>query len=165
MTRGSATPLSETLIDKLKVGTREDCIANLVAMVEREPEKVISRNYYRVHGKYAESVWSAWAGTFSEFKRQAGIVLSRQQHAMEKAIAKHASVDHYRALAIERADYGDKYVRENSHRFKTILTCSDIHDVEADPFYLRVLIDTARRVQPDVISFVGDIFDLPEFGK
>jgi hypothetical protein len=56
-------------------------------------------------------------------------------------------------------------VRGNSNRFKTILACSDLHDIEIDPFFLRVLIDTAERVQPDVISLVGDIFDLPEFGK
>ncbi len=158
-------PLSETIIPKLKTGTKADCIADLRAMAEREPERAISRNYYRVHGKYAESVWSAWAGTFNEFKRQAGIVLTRQQHMLEKEIAKHASVDHYRRLAAEREDWADKYVRENPNRFKTMLVCSDLHDVEIDRFYLRVLIDTARRAQPDVIVLNGDIFDLPEFGK
>ena len=161
----SAVPLSETLIPKLMDGTRDECIEDLRQLAIDHPEVSIGRNYYRVHGKYAESVWSAWAGTFEEFKRQAGVKLSRQQHAHERAIAKHASVDHYRAMNIERADWAEKYVRDNNNRFKTILTCSDLHDIEIDPFYLRVLIDTAERVQPDVISLVGDIFDLPEFGK
>lgn len=161
----SESPLSETLIPKLKLGTSEQCIADIRSIVIANPEAVISRNYYRVHGKFAESVWSAFFGTFEEFKRQSGVMLSRQQHAMERNVAKHASVDHYRRLNIERQDYEGKYIRESRTRFKTILTCSDLHDIEIDPFYLRVLIDTARRVQPDVICLVGDIFDLPEFGK
>lgn len=158
-------PLSETLIPKVTEGTREECIDDLRSLAIANPERSIGRNYYRVHGKFAESVWSSWAGTFEEFKRQAGIKLSRQQHAHERHIAKHASVDHYRVMNVERQDWADKYVRTNNNRFKTILTCSDLHDVEIDPFYLRVLIDTAQRVQPDVIVLAGDIFDLPEFGK
>lgn len=158
-------PLSETLIPKSKQGSKEQCIDDLRTIAIHNPEIAISRNYYRVHGKFAESVWSGYFGTFEEFKRQAGIKLTRQQHAHERAIAKHASVDHYRMMNIERQDWEDKYIRENSSRFKTMMVCSDLHDIEIDLFYLRVLIDTARRVQPDVIVLVGDIFDLPEFGK
>lgn len=158
-------PLSETLIPKITVATAAECVADLRRMAEEDPERAISRNYYRVHGKYSESAWGTNFGTFAEFKRQAGVVLSRQQHVFERQLARHVSVDHYRALSAERADYGDKYLRPNANRFKTILACSDLHDAEIDPFYLRVLIDTAKRVQPDVVCFVGDIFDLAEFGK
>jgi len=159
------SPLSETLINKLKTGTREECINDLRSMAIAEPDRVITRNYYRINGKYCESVWSVWAGTFLEFKRQSGIILNRYQHGLERNIAKHASVDHYRATNIDRKNWHEKYIRENSNRFKTILTCSDLHDTECDMFYLRVLIDTAKRVNPDVICFVGDVFDLAEFGK
>lgn len=158
-------PLSETLIPKIKKGTREQCIEDLRSLAIANPHMAIGRNYYRIHGKYAESVWTSWAGTFEEFKRQSGVKLSRQQHALEREIAKHASVDHYRKLNEERADWSDKYERDNKQRFKTILVCSDLHDIEIDTFYLRVLIDTARRSQPDIIVLNGDIFDLPEFGK
>lgn len=158
-------PLSETLIPKSKQGTRDQCVDDLRGIAIRNPEIAISRNYYRVNGLYAESVWSGYFGTFEEFKRQAGVKLTRQQHAHERAIARHASVDHYRAMNVERQDWEGKYIRENGNRFKTMLVCSDLHDIEIDLFYLRVLIDTARRVQPDVIVLVGDIFDLPEFGK
>lgn len=158
-------PLSETLIPKIKIGTADQCVEDLRSLAIANPEAVISRNYYRVNGKYAESTWSAFFGTFEEFKRQAGVTLSRQQHQMERNVAKHASVDHYRRLNIERQDYEGKYIRIKKTRFKTILVVSDLHDIEIDPFYLRVLIDTAKRVQPDVIVFDGDIFDLPEFGK
>lgn len=161
----SSSPLSETLIPKLSEGTQEQCIENLRAIAIANPEKVISRNFYRVNGLFKESVWNAYFGTFEEFKRQSGITLSRQQHQHERNIAKHASVDHYRAMNIERADYAEKYLRPNSARFKTILVASDLHDTEVDRFWLRVFLDTAKRVQPDVIVLAGDVFDLPEFGK
>jgi hypothetical protein len=161
----SDIPLSEDLIPKLKEGTKQECLDDIYSIAVANPEMVISRNYYRVNGQYAESVWNGYFGTFDEFKRQAGIVLSRQQHQLEKHIAKHASVDHYRKMSIDRKDYDNKYIRGNKNRFKTIITASDLHDKEIDLFYLRVFIDTCARVQPDVISLVGDIFDLPEFGK
>lgn len=145
--------------------TPQECIDELHRIQAINPEVEITRNYFRQNSDISDATWNRHFGTFEEFKRQAGIKLSRQQHGLERHIAKHASVDHYRRLNIERLDYADKYERVNGSRFKTVLTCSDLHDVEIDPFYLRVLIDTARRVQPDVIAFVGDVFDLAEFGK
>lgn len=161
----SDVPLSESIIPKIKEATRDECIEDIRNMAIANPEMAISRNYYRIEGKFAESAWTRYFGVFHEFKRQAGIVPTRQQHGMERNIAKHASVDHYRNMNIDRMDWGCKYIRENSSRFKTILTCSDLHDIEIDEFYLSVLVDTAKRVQPDVICFVGDVFDLAEFGK
>lgn len=160
-----AEPLSETLIPKVKEGTRQQCIDDLRQMAIANPTQVISRNYYRVSGIYAESVWGQYFGTFEEFKRQAGLKLTRQQHALERHLAKHASVDHYRALNVDRRNYDALYLRQNESRFKTIVICSDLHDEEMDPFYRRVLIDTVRRVQPDTFVLGGDGLDLPEFGK
>ena len=145
--------------------TSDQCLADLREIAQANPEKVITRNYYRVHGKYAESCWNGAFGTFEEFKRQAGIILTRSQHRLEKAVAKHVSVDHYRKLNLERVGYADTYRRESTNRFKTIITASDLHDIEIDPFFLRVFLDTIKRVQPDDVSLVGDVFDLPEFGK
>ena len=161
----SGAPLSETLIPKIKTGTRDQCVADLRSLAISNPTQVISRNYYRVHGMFSESCWGAWAGTFEEFKRQAGLKLTRQQHAMERAVAKHASVDHYRELNEERHNYAGLYERKTPGRFKTIVFCSDLHDEEMDPFYRRVLIDTLVRVKPDVFCIAGDGLDLPEFGK
>jgi len=163
--RSGRVPLSENTKKITADWTAEQCIEELRRVVNLDLDRVVTRNYFRVHGLIAESVWNRHFGTFEEFKRQAGVKLSRQQHAHERAIAKHVSVDHYRKLNEERADWGDKFIRQNSARFKTILVCSDLHDIEIDPFYLRVLLDTARRSQPDVIALVGDIFDLPEFGR
>ena len=157
-------PFSESQ-DKRKVATKQECINELKRIVEAEPEKVITRNYFRCNSNLAESAWNKHFGTFDEFKKQAGITLSRQQHQLERHIAKHASVDHYRAISEEAREYADKYVSKDSKRWKTILLASDLHDEEIDPFTLRVMIDTAQRVQPDVISLVGDVYDLAEFGK
>lgn len=161
----SEAPLSETLIPKVKKASPRECIDDLRRLAQANPTQVISRNYYRVHGTYAESAWSAYFGTFEEFKRQAGLKLTRQQHAMERNVAKHASVDHYRRLNQERQSYAGAYLRDSSGRFKTAVFCSDLHDEEMDPFYRRVLIDTLTRVRPDVFCIVGDGLDLPEFGK
>lgn len=157
-------PMSEHQ-EKFKDWTAQQCIEELQRVQKRNPEVEITRNSFRNHSQISDAVWNQHFGTFEEFKRQAGIKLSRQQHALERNIAKHASVDHYRRIAVNRLDYAGKYVKPSEGRFKTILTCSDLHDEEIDPFFLRVLIDTAKRVQPDVISLVGDVFDLPEFGK
>lgn len=161
----SEIPLSEDTSKFMEYWTAEDCIVELQRIAKIDTEHVISRNYFRNHSSISESTWNRFFGTFEEFKRQAGLKLSRQQHGMERAIAKHASVDHYRQLTIDRADYGTRYEVFSDSRFKTILVCSDLHDIEIDEFYLRVLIDTAKRVQPDILVFNGDIFDLPEFGK
>lgn len=145
--------------------TPEECIKCLREVAEANPDAVITRNYFRVHGPIAESVWNVHFGTFEEFKRQAKIKLSRGQHAMERKVAIHASRDVYRRMGDERADRADKYLRKNKNRFKTVLVGSDLHDIECDPFWLRVFIDTAKRIQPDVICLNGDVFDLPEFGR
>lgn len=159
------TPMSEDTSKFMEHWTADDCIEELRRVAAIDIEKVVTRNYFRNNSAISESTWNRYFGTFHEFKRQAGIVLSRQQHEHERAIAKHASVDHYRQLNIDRLDYGDKFVIERDGRFKTILNASDLHDQEIDLFFLRVLIDTARRLQPDVIALVGDVFDLAEFGK
>lgn len=145
--------------------TKDDCIVELQRVANIDPEQVVTRNYFRNHSGISESTWNQFFGTFEEFKRQAGIKLSRQQHAHERNIAKHASVDHYRLLAEERAGYAEKYLRPSDSRFKTLIVASDLHDKEIDPFFLRVLLDTTHRVQPDNIVLGGDVFDLAEFGK
>lgn len=157
-------PLSEDVSKFMEDWGAEECIAELKRIAEIDVEQIVSRNFFRNHSSISESTWNRYFGTFDEFKRQAGLKLSRYQHAHERNIAKHVSVDHYRQLN-ERQDWGTQYIRENSNRFKTVLTCSDLHDIEIDRFYLRVLIDVAERVQPDAICFVGDIFDLAEFGR
>jgi hypothetical protein len=163
--REAEAPMSEDEAKFKPEWTPQDCINELQRIAKIDTTKVISRNYFRNNAVCSESTWNRYFGTFAEFKRQATIVLSRQQHKLERDIAKHASVDHYRALNDERGEYAAKYEKPSARRFKTILRASDLHDIECDEFFLRVLIDTAKRVQPDVICLNGDVFDLPEFSK
>lgn len=158
-------PMSEDTSKFMKDWGPEECIGELRRIAALDPEMVVTRNYFRNHSAISESTWNRYFGTFEEFKRQAGLKLSRQQHALERSIAKHASLDHYRDLAIDRANYATRYVKDKDGRFKTIMVCSDLHDIEIDPFFLRVWLDSVARVQPDIIVFCGDVFDLPEFGK
>lgn len=159
-----ATPMSESAV-KLKSGTEEEVLADLRRIAEAEPEKVISRNYYRNQGRYAESAWNCFFGTFQEFKRQAGIQLSRHQHKVEREVAKHASKDALRELTAEKQGFEGKFKKPSGNRFQSILVVSDIHDKYCDPFYRRMTIEAAKRVKPDIICLNGDIFDLPEFSK
>lgn len=159
------TPMSEDESRFKADWTAEDCIEELRRIANIDPDAVVTRNYFRVHALCSESTWNRYFGTFEEFKRQASLKLTRQQHAMERHIAKHASVDHYRKAASDRRDYGDLYVRPNNKRFKTVIIASDLHDEEMDPFFKRVLIDTIARVEPDAFCIGGDGLDLPEFGK
>lgn len=164
ITRATA-PLSENERKFMESWTAEDCIEELQRVQNLEPERFITRNYFRNNSTISDSTWNRYFGTFLEFARQAGLHLSRQQSKLERDIAKHASVDHYRNISIERRDWAEKYLRENDTRFKTVLVASDLHDIEIDLFFLRVFLDTAQRVRPDVVVFNGDIFDLAEFGR
>jgi predicted phosphodiesterase len=147
--------------------TVEDLIADLRNVQERFPDIFISRNKYRKEGEYSDSTWDCRFGTFKEFRRQAGLELHRGATKIEIDTALHAARDRYRGFfEIEVAPYVGKYEKtDNSKGLKTILIGSDFHDRESDPFVLSVFIDTARRVQPDVICLAGDIFDLYEFSR
>jgi hypothetical protein len=163
--RQNTTPLSESPQKFHSDWTAQDCIDELRRFAEANPEQVISRNWFRNNSQISESTWNRFFGTFHEFKRQAGIVLSRYQHRMEMDIARHASVDNFRQMTIEKSGYAEVYLKPNGKRFKDIVVGSDVHDIECDPFWRRCFIDTVARVQPAIVYLNGDIFDLPEFGK
>jgi hypothetical protein len=143
----------------------EECIAELRRIAQIDTDKVVTRNYFRVHSDISESTWSRYFGSFLEFKRQAEIILSRHAHRMERDIAKHASVDKLRTLNVDKRQWEGAYDLPSSRRWQTAMVINDIHDKECDPFYRRVVIDTARRVQPEKLIFNGDLYDLPEFSK
>lgn len=160
----SRIPLSEDPT-KIKSATAEECIKFLRDMAEAEPEKIITRNYFRNNAPITESAWSQHFGTFEEFKRRAGIKLSRHARRMEMDVAKHASLENYQQISSEKKEYAGKYLKPDNKRFQTILVGSDVHDIECDPFWRATFIDTAKRVQPEKVILNGDLFDLPEFGK
>lgn len=151
--------------------TAADCIKDIrkiqLSLHGENSNKAVSRDKYY---KYSDmpTAWKKHFGTFAEFKKEAGVNPEKspetQVAQVGRDIAKHAKVDKYRPLA-ERKNWGKKYIRENGNRYKQILAIADVHDVEVDPFWLRVMLDTAKRTQPDVICIDGDLFDLTEFGR
>lgn len=148
--------------------TKEQCIEDLREVQKAQPLSFISRTNYRNDGKYSDATWNQYFGTFQEFRRQAGLELTRQQHKMERDIAKHASVDHYTNYYNSHVlPYMAKYPKSNNKKShnKKILVASDIHDKDANEFALSVFINTCKRTQPDIIVLNGDISDCPEFGK
>lgn len=153
--------------DKLHNGSEEDCIMDLRQIQEEHPEKYITRNFYRHHGSYSDSTYTKYFGTFKEFRRQAGLELPRAAHKLEQQIALHASKDHYKTFfETEVEPYNNKYEKKfKPKHIKTIMVCSDLHDLEINKFAYSVFVDQARRIQPDIIIFNGDIFDLYEFSK
>ena len=147
--------------------TADDCIADLRTVQEDNPDLYIHRWRYMLMGQYSEATWNRFFGTFHEFRRQAGLELSRYQHQHERHIAKHASVDHYRNFYNKEVKpYVGQYPRTGKSKdIYTLLAASDFHDVDCDEFALHVFLDTAKRLQPDVILLNGDVFDLYEFSR
>ena len=157
-------PLSEDET-KIRVATRDQCIQLLKDLAEADPEQIISRNYFRNNSPLTESAWSKHFGTFEEFKRQSGIKLTRHGRKMEMDIARHASIENYKAMNDEKMDWNESYLKPHGDRYQTVMVCSDVHDVECDPFWRYTWMETLKRVQPHKIVLNGDMFDLPEFGK
>lgn len=162
--RYSEEPISERPELFMEHWTPSDCIEHLRRFYLANDESA-SRNSYRKMGGVSESTWNRYFGTFEEFQRQAGIKLSRGARQIELNIARHASRDPMESLNAEKREFSGRYQRDSGRRHRTVLVASDIHDKDCDPFYRRVFLDTAARVQPDCIFLNGDIFDLPEFGR
>lgn len=145
--------------------SKDDCVDTIRELAEENPNRRVTRDFFRKNTDIPERVWTGYFGTFPEFLKGAGIQYDRYENRVRLRIGQHASVDEMREISEKRKSYGNNYVRENNKRFKTMVACADLHDKECDPFYLRVLEDTVRNVQPDVICIDGDLFDIPEFGK
>jgi len=145
--------------------TREDCLQEIVIVNESLEGKALTRNFFRENSNIPESVWSRFFGTFQEFKRAAELAPTQFSNKLNNAVAKHSSLDKLNNFNKEKADWSDRYERPYSKRYQTVLVCSDVHDVNADPFFIRTFLDTAARVQPEKIILNGDIFDMTEFSK
>jgi hypothetical protein len=127
--------------------------------------KELTRKGWRDHSEIPECVLLALFGSFIEFKRAAGKQLTRAHQTMNTAIARASAADNLNKAWAERLSYGKLYERDSQRRHQVILGFNDLHDIECDAFMLRVMLDVARRVQPEKIVSNGDHFDCPEFGK
>lgn len=145
--------------------TRDMCIDAMRVLAKESQTGTVTRTKFREDGTIPEAAWTKIFGSYAEYQKQAGLKTTRTGQKLLNEIAKQASVDHLRELSETRKQFGDKYIKDKGRRIKTIVGLSDLHDVDCDPFYVRVALDTLRRIEPDIVCLAGDIFDCTEFGK
>lgn len=145
--------------------TKEQCLTEMNRILKANPTVPMTRDFFRSLSTVSDYQWEAHFGAFKEFKRAAGLEVTKHQGQFRNDTAKHASLDNYKKLTLEKQEYAGKYLRPNGKRFKTGVIGSDIHDICCDPFYRKMFIEAVKRTQPDFIVINGDLFDLPEFGK
>lgn len=163
-THGKPTPLSENE-RQFQKWTKKQCVDHLRQIQKKNPDMFITRNWFRHHSHISDSTWNRHFGTFQEYKRSAGVTLTRHQGRVEKQIARHAGHDEIEKFTNEKLSYIGKYEKPMKTRFQTVIACSDVHDEFCDPFWRRVFLDTVERIQPEILILNGDIFDLAEFSK
>lgn len=155
------------VVEKLPRGSAEELIEDLRRVQSENDGKFISRNFYRGQGRYTESAWNGRFGTFEEFKRQAGLDLPRGARLIELQTARHAASDVYKGFQeVELNPLIGLYEKLSPEKgVKTIVIASDFHGGATSNFAMKVLLDTIRRTQPDVVCLAGDVFDLYEFSR
>jgi hypothetical protein len=146
--------------------TQEDCRDDLRRIQAENPYAYINRNMYRHLGLYSDSTWGQYFGTFLQFRRGADLELSRGQHAHERELAKHQSLDVYRKYYAQGiAPITMLYPQAPKKRINTLMCISDNHDIMQDPFVWRVFLEVLKDFQPDVVGFNGDQADCYEFNR
>lgn len=125
-----------------------------------------TRANFRKHTELKDSTWEKVFGSWSEFVRAAGLSDTFYNQRLKAAIAKFSQPSE-KALKLseEKKTWADKYSKPHDERFQTILCGADIHDQLCDPFYRRLFMDTAKRVQPAKIVLNGDTFEMFEFSR
>lgn len=157
---------SDLLIEEPEARDKEELIRILQEFANRNVYKTITRDFFRNASLVPEREWTRVFGSFATYLEAAGLKTPTQVKKIENKIARHARLDDIRRLGEQRLSWGTRYVKPgNGERFKTILVASDFHDVECDPFSLRMFYRAVEQIQPDVICINGDLFDFPEFSK
>lgn len=147
--------------------SRKFMIYELQRVAEENPEKIISRDFFRKDDTHLirEVDYTAEFGTWSAFKIAAGLQPTRTIQKEIRAFARHSEVSELRDYNHDKNNLKDIHKRESDDRFQTFLVGSDQHDIECDPFYRRMFIEAARSYNPSKIIFNGDLYDMYEFSS
>lgn len=145
--------------------SRSEILKRLKKLAEENPDRRMTRDFLRRNFVVPEYQIRNIFGTHLGLLRAAGIEASASQRKFQNQTLRHDSLEKIKEITQEKRNWGQKYLKPKGNRFQTILIGSDIHDIECDPFWRQLFIDTAKRVQPEKVVLNGDIFDLPEFGK
>ena len=157
--------LDEDACITLLLGATEIEFLHTKFNTDRKARRYLSRRMFREVTGVADKTWTKHFGTYEEFLKQAGLRQPRNVHRLERQIAKHKSVDQWRAIGRERKKMANKYPYLRNKRWQKVLVAADFHDIHTDRFALRVFLDAARRLQPDLVILDGDVFDNTEFGR
>lgn len=132
--------------------------------VLQELENPTRQNIRRLGIK--DSEWERYFGTWAEFQRAAGIEDNFFSEKI-KTLISNVSRPSERLLKVnqDKQSWGAKYDKPSKERFQSILCGADIHDQLCDPFYRRLFVETARRVQPSKVVLNGDTFEMFEFSR
>ena len=145
--------------------SKDECLEALKQLSVENPDKDISRDFFRARTQVPDKIWSYYFGKFTTFKQAAGLVPSRLEKKFLNKQDRESSVDTLRQFNKEKFGWSDLYPKTNSKRFVSILCVSDTHDIYCDPFYRRMSLVAANEIEPDVVVFNGDIFDHPEISR
>ncbi len=147
--------------------SKDDLVNELITLTKSYTEegRIITRNFFREQTGIPDSHWEKHFGTFTKFKIASGLSPSKHETSILNDIAKHVSVDNYRSLNVEKSSWEGSFLRPSDKKYQSLIVVSDIHDINCDLFYYRLLLETVNRVQPERIILNGDIFDFPEFSK
>lgn len=143
-------------------------LEDLKSILEKQGLTHISfKNYVKHGGKYPRhSVYNSW-GNWSTLMEHIGHTPPTITKALYNDVSKHNKMDLYREFYKHKVmPWCGKYEKKEKNKgIARMLIGSDFHDRDVDSFSLAIFIDTARRLQPDIIVLNGDVFDCPEFSK
>lgn len=141
---------------------REQLIEKLISLNLDNP----SRNVVRQH--IPEYDYLREFGTFTEFKRQAGLLNLKSHNKFNNAVANNATTKTPIASKLNqelRSYNTHNYERPHNDRFQSIVIGSDYHSHDHCPFTRALFIDAIARIQPATVVLLGDFFDCYEFSS
>jgi hypothetical protein len=146
--------------------TKSELIMILQKLADSRIFQRVTRDGFRAATQLGDVKWIKHFGSFPAFLEAAGLETPAHIKKVANQIAKHARHDYIKSVSNERLTWADKFVKpDNGNRFKTMIVASDFHDIECDPFALRMLVEACQQIKPDTIVLNGDVFDIPEFSK
>ena len=134
-------------------------IADIKAVAGRLGRSPMRDEYIEL-GKFSKHKVVDQFGGWSEALVASGLVSARRPTSHDKEREKFELKETLnKAFNEQLLPYNGKYEKKKFPDIMRMVYGSDFHSIWTDPFCLHVFIEACRRVQPDVIGLVGDIFD------
>lgn len=150
-----------------KKPTKKQLTDDLIRLHKANPNKNITQAFYRKNGKYGDrDQYTHHFGTFAKFKESAGLHNSRLTNKLinqkSKEVDREKFKEYYRT---QIHPFNGKYKQSLSKKWVDAMSVSDLHDTKLCPFMWELAMDIAKRRQPDILIFNGDIFGADPFSR